>query len=153
MNPALIVHAEGEYQNSCFDCSIWSAGGSSTANLLQALEEYLPALLGLAEEGDYNVHQISLSLFVYVKLLSWFIMIRASMLQTCRQWDKKQSAGLTRKMWQRWELSSLLYAPMQVLLNVFQSATWLDCRRHPWQILGMRCCPCCIDGHGVLLAG
>ncbi|XP_066328108.1 uncharacterized protein [Miscanthus floridulus] len=27
-------------------------GGSSTANLLQSLEEYLPALLGLAEEGS-----------------------------------------------------------------------------------------------------
>jgi len=27
-------------------------GGSSTANLLQALEEYLPALIGLAKEGS-----------------------------------------------------------------------------------------------------
>jgi hypothetical protein len=28
----------------------------------------------------------------------------------------------------------------------FKSAAWLECRRHPWhwQILGMRCCPCCI---------
>jgi hypothetical protein len=41
-------------QNFCFDCSLWFSGGSSTANLLQALEEYLPALIGLAKEGDYH---------------------------------------------------------------------------------------------------
>ena len=26
----------------------------------------------------------------------------------------------------------------------FQSVVLLSCRRHPWQILGTRCCPCCI---------
>ena len=43
----------------CFDSSLWFSGGSSTANLLQALEEYLPALIGLAKEGDYLSHQYS----------------------------------------------------------------------------------------------
>jgi hypothetical protein len=41
-----------ECQKFSFDGSLWISGGSSTANLLQALEEYLPVLLGLVKESE-----------------------------------------------------------------------------------------------------
>jgi len=52
LKPVQLVPAECEYHNFCFDSSLWFSGGSSTTNLFQALEEYLPALIGLAEEGS-----------------------------------------------------------------------------------------------------
>lgn len=49
---ALLVSAPCEYEKFSFDCSLCFSGGSSTANLLQALEEYLPVLLGLVKESE-----------------------------------------------------------------------------------------------------
>jgi hypothetical protein len=57
----------------------WPAGllpsvcaGSSTANLLQALEDYLPVLLGLVKEGEEQLQQCG-GLVVFVLVRSFVV--------------------------------------------------------------------------------
>ena len=47
------------YEGFCFDlvAFVWLSGGSGTANLLQALEDYLPVLLGLVKESEHPIIQ------------------------------------------------------------------------------------------------
>ena len=40
-------------------CMILSAGGSTLADLLQALEDYLPVLLGLVKDGKAHVSSLA----------------------------------------------------------------------------------------------
>ena len=46
------------------DLNTVAAGGSTSADLLQVLEEYLPVLLGMVKEGNSCIHIIHLSLDV-----------------------------------------------------------------------------------------
>lgn len=131
--------------------SISSSGGSTLADLLQALEDYLPVLLGLVKDGNSCFRLLVLypSSFHSMYLMNClpFLCRKSFTIQSTICLD--ESGG-----WSRGSLVPDLFGEsgecrignqfFSSLSNYFSSSGVIDtCRKQPCLMLGMKCCQSC----------